>query len=76
MQLLLNYSQETDENKETVGRAQRLFQYCQLPSKNSRNILRYFGGFYSVSKLLSFYSTVPCADPVDVWRRPCRKTLY
>jgi hypothetical protein len=51
------YLWKTKQYKAAVRGARRLLQYCQQPSKISRDILRYIWSVCGISKILFIHST-------------------
>jgi len=52
-----SYLWKREQYKAVVRGARRLFQYCQLPGKISRDILRYIWSVCGISKILFIPST-------------------
>jgi hypothetical protein len=59
-----------DQNREAVGEAGGLFQYCQLPDKNFCKISRHIWNFLAVFRNLYWFTARFLAKPLnDVQRK-------
>jgi hypothetical protein len=62
-----------NENKETVGSALRLLQYCQLFSRYFEVYLEFF---FAMSEIVFIYSTISRGTHNDVQRNPYWGTVF